>query len=366
MKKILYIANIRLPTEKAHGVQIMKTCEAFALAGAAVTLVVPRRFTPIKDNVFQYYGIRKQFTIVRLPTIDLVRFGRAGFVVQSLTFSAGAFFYCLLRAGDAIFSRDEMPLWFASFTFKKILWESHTGAWNFFARHVARRCFKLIAISGGIKKLYTARGIDAQKIIVAPDGVDLNDFINPEPVAAARQRLGLPQDKKIALYIGRLDGWKGIDTLLGALPFLPGDISVAIIGGEPAQVKRLKALHPKVHFLGYHPYAEVAGNQAAADVLVLPNTAKDGVSADLTSPLKLFTYMASGKPIVASDLPSIREVLSDESCYLAKPDSPEDFAKRIVEACADNNEAKRKAEVALELVKGYSWQARAKKIITAI
>jgi len=366
MTTLLYIANIRLPTEKAHGLQILKTCEALAQEGAAVTLVVPRRFNHIKEDPFAYYGLRARFPVVYLPTLDLIRFGRIGFIMQTLTFSASAFFYVLFHRSDVVFSRDEVPLWFLLGLSKKTVWESHTGARNFFAHGVARRCTKLVAISGGIKKLYMRQGIDAQKIIVAPDGVDLADFARTETTESARQRLGLPLDKKIALYIGRLDGWKGVDTLCKAAELLPAGIQVAIIGGEPAQIKTMRALYPKVIFLGYRPYREVASNQAAADVLVLPNTAKDAVSADLTSPLKLFTYMASSRPIVASDLLSIREVLDNTACYFAKPDDPRSFAGCIQEASADTEEAGRKAAVARALVKGYSWQARAKKILASI
>lgn len=363
--KILYLANIRLPTEKAHGLQILKTCEAFALAAADVTLIVPRRFTPIKEAPFEYYGIKKHFKIVYLPTLDTVHFGKVGFFIETGIFSAAAFVYSLFVSADIIFSRDEAVLWPISSFKKNIVWESHTGAANFAARSVAKNCKKLVAISSGVKSLYTVQGIDAQKIIVAHDGVDLSAFSSPEPLAVARERLHFPQDKKIALYIGRLDGWKGVDTLCKASELLP-DIRIGIIGGEEAQVKAMRAKYPKVIFAGYRPYKELADNQAAADVLVLPNTGKDDISANLTSPLKLFTYMASGKPIVASDLPSLREVLNDESCYFAKADDPQSFADVIRRACTNGAESDTKATVARSLVEGYTWEARANIILTKI
>ena len=80
--KLLYIANIRLPTEKAHGIQIMKMCEAFAHEGVNVELVVPRRFNVIKEDPFAYYGVGKNFTTTRIPSFDLIAFGKIGFFVQ--------------------------------------------------------------------------------------------------------------------------------------------------------------------------------------------------------------------------------------------------------------------------------------------
>ena len=69
MKKIIYVANIRLPTEKAHGVQIMKMCEALARAGAIVELVVPNRHTHIGGDPFTYYEVEENFIITKLWVI---------------------------------------------------------------------------------------------------------------------------------------------------------------------------------------------------------------------------------------------------------------------------------------------------------
>jgi hypothetical protein len=84
--RIFYIAAIRLPTEKAHGLQIMKMCEALAEEGVAVELVIPGRETPIKGDAFEYYAVEKRFSIVHCRVLDLVRFGRAGFLLTTILF----------------------------------------------------------------------------------------------------------------------------------------------------------------------------------------------------------------------------------------------------------------------------------------
>src|SRR3989338_7599122 len=103
--KFLYIAKVRLPTERAHGLQIMKMCGEFAKL-ADVELVVPRRLNPIKDNPFVYYGVNKNFKITRLPVLDLVKFGRFGFWLESLIFSKIAALYLLFKKADIIYGRD--------------------------------------------------------------------------------------------------------------------------------------------------------------------------------------------------------------------------------------------------------------------
>jgi glycosyltransferase involved in cell wall biosynthesis len=362
--KLHYIANVRLPTEKAHGVQIMKTCEAFVRSGATVELVVPARHTPIKEDAFTYYEVENIFSIRKLPVLDLIFLGRVGFWIESISFALFALLYSLSKQG-VIYSRDELPLYLISFFKKNIVWESHTGRYNFLARRLLRVCSQVVVISDGLKRLYESKGRHT-KIVVAPDGIELAAFAHPESAATARTRLGLPIDQKIALYIGRLDGWKGTDTLLNTAQYLSGTIRVVIIGGEEAQVKKLRAKYPQVIFVGFRPYRELADNQAAADVLVLPNTGKDEISAQFTSPMKLFSYMAAGKPIIASDLPSLREVLNEQSAFFATPDDPMSFARAIEQAIGDQGAASRVAEKAHADVASYTWEERTKKILAAI
>ena len=76
--KIAYIQNVRIPTERAHGIQIMKMCEALARLGHDVELIVPRRSNLLKENPFNYYGIRKTFKIRKLPCLDLIPLNKYG------------------------------------------------------------------------------------------------------------------------------------------------------------------------------------------------------------------------------------------------------------------------------------------------
>ena len=365
--KICYIANVRMPTEKAHGLQIMKTCEAFADLGHQVTLVVPHRRNVIKDDPFAYYPVRKNFEIQKAFSLDLVAWGAPGFWVQYATFSIAAAFAKVVRGADLIYGRDELSLWSVSFfTSAPIIWESHVGAWNTIVRKLIARTKIIVTISNGLKDFYISKGVSFTNIRVAPDGVDLADFASPESKETARRRIGLPLDKSIALYVGRLDGWKGVDTLCEAAQYLSPDIQVVVIGGEPAQVANFKSKYHAVMFLGYRPYQELANNQASADVLVLPNTGGDEISARFTSPLKLFTYMAGSRPIVASNLPSIREVLDEDSAVFFKPDDPHSLAETINVLVIDPVRGEHLAHNAREIVERYTWRARAEVILTGM
>lgn len=368
--KLIYIVNVRIPTEKAHGIQIAKMCEAFALAGLEVDLVLPWRFNKIKDDIFDYYQVKRNFKVKKLPSLDLIPLGlpKIGFWIQSLSFNISVFFYLIFRKADVFYSRDSFSLFSLSFFKQNLVYEAHTFPQFFFLhKRVFKKAKTIIAITQKIKEEFIKKGISGGKILVAPDGVDLEKFDIDVSREEARKILNLPLDKKIIMYIGLFDEWKGYLTLLAASKFFDGrEIRLVMIGGTKKQVEKLEREYPNVVFLGYRPYTSLPVNQKAADVLVLPNSGQKKISQYWTSPLKLFSYMASGRPIVASDLPSIREVLNENSAILVRPDSPTDLAEGIEKSLKNPDFSAKISRQAHQDVQKYSWQKRVKNIIEFI
>ncbi len=367
--KVIYVTNARIPTEWAHSLQIMKTCEALVAAGISLELWTPAKKLYIKESPFSYYAVTRVFPIRRFFTLDWTWLGKAGFLVQTFSFALSVLFALLGEKGKrTIYCRDEMVV--ALLTFfgvRSIVWESHDGVWNRWAKYAANHASALVTVSKGLKDFYVENGVSAEMISVIPNGIDLTAFANPQSKEVARTRLGLPQDKNVALYIGMLEGWKGTDTLLKAADILGSEVLVVVIGGESdVQVETLRMQHPRVLFLGFLPQRDLADNQSVADVLILPNTGKNQIAVRFSSPLKLLSYMASGKPIIASDLPSIREIVNDDSAYLVLPDDPEVLANSIREVLAHPQVAAARAVRAREQVERYTWTNRALSISTLI
>ena len=139
MTRLIYIANIRLPTEKAHGLQIMQNCEAFADTGAQVTLWVARRVnTPDMraiPDVWAHYGVKRNFDIQRIPCLDLLPLiparlnwlTRLAFYLQSVTFAVAMLLRALFSSADIYYSRDPLPLFILSFfkPYRKLVYEAH-------------------------------------------------------------------------------------------------------------------------------------------------------------------------------------------------------------------------------------------------
>lgn len=366
--KIYYVANIRLPTEKAHGIQIMKMCEAFARQGVDVELVIPRRFSQIKSDPFEYYFTDKIFSIKKMFSIDLVRYGQWGFYVQTVSFALSSFFYVLFKRDVIIFGRDEWSLMFMSLL-RKVVWETHTSIYNRAAKILLSRELLMVAITSGLKNFYVSKGFTSKNILVAADGVDEKLFEISTRKEEARNTLGLPLDKKIILYTGHLYDWKGAHVLAEASRNLSEDVLVYFVGGTEGDIKSFKTQFkslPSVRILGKKPYAEIPLYLKAADVLVIPNSAKSDISNLYTSPLKLFEYMASGVPIVASNIPSIREVLDESAAFFCLPDDSVSLSGAIVRALTSDIEAQKKANQAHILVKNYTWEKRAQNILDFI
>ncbi|MBP6946053.1 MAG: glycosyltransferase family 4 protein [Candidatus Pacebacteria bacterium] len=363
--KVIYVTNARIPTDWAHGLQIMKTCEALVLAGVSLELWTPRKKLFITEPPFSYYDIKIRFPLKRIFTLEWDVLGPIGFFIQTLSFTLGVSMRLPRNNTESfVYCRDEIIVaLLVLLGFRNVIWESHSGAWNVWAQVAVKHAWKIVVVSKGLKEFYIAKGVSSEKIFVVPNGIDLSAYEEVYSKEDVRSELGIPQDKKVALYVGMLNGWKGANTLLSASDFLPVDTILAVIGGEDeVLIAGLSKRYSKVLFLGFRESKELARNLASADVLVLSNTAKNAESAHFTSPLKLFAYMASKKPIVLPDLPALREILNDDSAYFVEPDSAEALARGIQEALSSKEDARLRVNKAYERVKEYTWKTRAVRI----
>jgi glycosyltransferase involved in cell wall biosynthesis len=153
---------------------------------------------------------------------------------------------------------------------------------------------------------------------------------------------------------------------VAALP----DTRALIVGGHEQEpdLARVQAFAlqldcgSRITFTGLLPPADVAARLREADVLVLPNPAS-AVSNRFTSPLKLFEYMGAGRPIVASDLPSLREVLTHERNALLVPAGNPPAVTAAIRRLKDDRElGARLAAQAAEDVRAYTWERRAERL----
>lgn len=363
--KLIYLANVYLPGVWAHSIQTMKMCEAFAANGLEVELVTGMKRAK-EDKIFSYYNIKTKFKITKIPYFDLSAkgSGKINFLFRTISFLLFARFYVIFKKYDILYFRSTLAgLLFSSFYLEVHWLPPRLKKWHSLSFKKAK---KIIVLTKFLKRELIAAGVDEKKIIVAADAVDLKEFQVNFSKEEARKKLSLPLDKKIIAYCGNFTfhDWKGVDALLASLKYLPGVICL-LVGGQPAEIDRLKELAggAKLIITGRLAHSQVPLYLRAADVLILPNKKGNANSEYYTSPLKLFEYMASGRPIVASDLPSIREILNENNAVLVEPNSPVKLAEGIKRVLMDNILAEKIANQALIDVRNYTWQKRAEKII---
>jgi glycosyltransferase involved in cell wall biosynthesis len=379
---MVYIANARIPTEKANGLQIMQNCEAFAQAGAELQLWIPaRRNTADLDGVdpFLYYGVARRFTIERLPCIDLLplvpdrtdALARAIFWVQWATFTLVAFLRALFARADVFYSRDALILLALSWVRPRraLAYEAHSM--TRIGRLAARRVGRVVTTTRRLAEAMSAAG--AARVLAAHDGVQSARFETLLDRAAARWAVGWETDAFIVGYVGRLHTMgmdKGVGRLVEALASREG-VALALVGGPDDMAAALRARWLALGgrerdflYAGQVAPERVAVYIRAFDVcaLPLPWTAH---FAHYASPIKLFEYMAAGRPIIASDLPSTREVLTEGETALFFPPDDVEAIRAAVERLRSDPALRGELAAhgrALALEK-YTWEARARAIL---
>ena len=339
-RELVLVANARIPSERAQSLQVVQAAAAFARAGWSTTLLHARRrntsVLPRGTDVFAHYdvppGARPQIeSIACIDWIDRVprplQYAPARW--QELSFSRNAAREISERHRDAVvLSREiECARTLLLAGRRNVFVEVHRvpggtvrTAW---LREVGEHAAGVIAISGGVREDLLALGLDTNKITVEHDAFEATRFANIPTRAEARARLGVEARAKLVAYTGGLLEWKGVDVLVDAARKLDG-VTFVIAGGMPADVERLRQRArgaSNVRIDGFQAPGKVLDYLAAANIGVVPNRSQPAISARYTSPLKVFEAMAVGLPLVASDVPSLRELLNhDVDAWLVAPD----------------------------------------------
>jgi glycosyltransferase involved in cell wall biosynthesis len=375
---LVIVANTRLPSERAQALQVLQSAAAFARAGRDTCLLYARRRPalelPVGTDLFEWYGVPtgSRPTLEELPCVDWIeRFPSAlqylPARVQELSFARGA--ARRVRDDDAWILSRELEVGDLLRDRSGVFLEIHRVPGGRLRRRWLARAADaaagVLAISGGVHDDLVKLGVAPDKLRVEHDAFEPARFFGLPERRAARAELGLDLEKPLVVYSGGLLEWKGVELLVEAARSL-ARIDFLIVGGMHADCARLRKQAgglTNLRLLGFQPPARVPLFLAAADLGVVPNRSQPAISARYTSPLKVFEAMAVGLPLVVSDLPSLREILSQGEAVFVQADDSQALASGIAELLADESRRRAMGERLLARAPRHGWDARAERIL---
>lgn len=239
-------------------------------------------------------------------------------------------------------------------------------------RAALTRSDRLVSLTEAFRAWAATKGLrQPEQVAVIPDAYDPEVYFPSDP-RSARTELALPQGVPIVGYTGLTFAYRGLDLLVQAFAQVRHkhpDALLVLVGGRAHEIAELKELArrcglpgDKVLFPGQVSQPVSARYLNASDVLVIPDT----VTTMTASPLKLFEYMAVGKPIVCKDMPALREILDDGSAAFFDAGSVEALASALTSVLDDPEAARKLGATALQRSTEYTYRARAEKIAAVV
>jgi glycosyltransferase involved in cell wall biosynthesis len=384
--EVLVPADIRFPLERASGVQIVKTAAALSGAGARTTLLVRQSDPRPTAEILALFGVAPHPGL-RVRRVQVLH-RRGSFAIPRASFLARAALaaWPALRRGAVVLTRD---LQLADVLLRlpgrpRVVYEAHAVEALMYAERAAlygtaeesdprkqarlqrregrvwRGAAAVVTTTAGIRDSFSDAYGERPRAHVVPNGCD--------PSEAPFD--GLPEGEPEILYAGQLYPWKGVDVLVEAFARVPRG-RLVILGGiegehDTARVRALVlrlGLADRVDMPGLVPQARVADALRRASVVAVPFL-RTAMTERHTSPLKAFEAMAAGRAIVASDLPSTREVLRHgHTAWLVPPGDVAALAGGLRRLLDDRELALSLARAAHSAAPAYAWPARAEALV---
>lgn len=371
--KIIYLSAGIIPSERANSIQVMKVCQAFTQLGHSVTLLVPATIEPVPawDVLAEHYGLKTRFDIQALPLTAFMQkrdfpwkaankarqLGANLVYARSVSLAAAG----LLSDLPVILEMHQLPSGTLGPTwFRLFLW----------LKGRKRLVPITTSLALALRKHYHLT-MNSGQIVVAASGVDLDRFSDLPDPARARQLLHLPEGWTVVCS-GHLYKGRGLDLVIDLAKRLP-DVHFLWVGGSAREVDAgrgevLKYGLQNLHLTGFVPNSKLPLYQAAAEALLIPyspgftNSGGEDIS-DVSSPMKIFEYMASGRVIVSSDLPVLREVLNEKNAIFCPPEDVDAWELKLRQLRANSAPFLSLADQARGDAEKYSWIERSRLVL---
>ncbi|HWC09959.1 MAG TPA: glycosyltransferase [Acidimicrobiales bacterium] len=384
--RITYVSNSEIPSRTANSVQVMKMCQAMAQSGHDVTLLAPggsvERLEAV-GSVWHHYGVSPAF---RIRWLAIPR--SLPDPLPSYLYAARAAAYCCSKGkASLVYARHLFGALAAARMRRRVVFEAHDLPVTYgrlgprwFERLLEQASLeRLVVTTHALQEFLDERWPDlltGNDVVVAPNGVDLERFEQLPDAAEARRRLGIASRGFVAGYAGQLYAGRGIEVLL-ELARRRSDIGFLVVGGDPDAVKAYKDAVTRqqctnVTFTGFVASPELPLLLAACDALLMPYQPLVTVAggrvneAGWMSPLKVFEYLASGRAILASRLPVLREVLNDDNAVLVNATDIDAWESALDRLTRDDQWRKSLGTQARRDAERYTWKHRVETCLQSL
>jgi glycosyltransferase involved in cell wall biosynthesis len=367
--RLLYPLMWSRPDRKACRAQTMGTVAALARRGVETTLLMPRGPDDpalTAEGLADYFAVEGGFRLVQRESRWA---GEA--LVRTLFWLRQVFRDPEIRRADVLYSRipamlgigGRSPLPFAVDHYRP--WPDDLPIIRPLLRRTARqdRCLGIVLHSAFAAGAYQRAGVPAEKLLVAHNGAEPRLLGPPPDKAAARAELGLDPDRVTAVYAGRVNAQKGLDQLLALADLRPETLFLLVGSEGEGQVEVEARRRANVRIAPWQAPADLPTWLHAADVLLIPpSRAPLEQFRNCVLPLKLFAYLAAGRPILAPTAPDTAELLTDgENALLVPPGDPE-AAAAALDRLREPALAARLGAAAYARSAELTWDKRAEKI----
>lgn len=367
--RIAIITTSQIPSTTANSIQVMKVCQAYRELGHEVELIVPGKQSASWEEIAKIFGVKKEFKITYIKSFRLFR---------RYDFSILSGFYLLINKYDLVHTWLPQIAILAGILKFPFLMELHglpTGKFGpFLHRNLfnARYKKRFLIITQALKRLFEKDfnfRFDPKEIIIAPNGVSVEGYQSLDKAQKLRSELGLSK-QFLAVYTGHLYQGRGMSLLVELASQMP-DVHFLWVGGRKEDVnfwrENIQTVGLKnITLTGFVNNEYIPTYQLLSDVLLMPYEnviagSSGGNSVEFCSPMKMFEYMAAGKPIITSDLPIIHEVLHDKNAIFCEFDKVDQWKNAIEFLRSTPSKGIEMGKRAKQDVIQFTWVERAKK-----
>lgn len=368
--KIVYLSSSIIPSRSANSIHVMKMSQAFAKNNCEVILLAPNRKAEeekeVKD-IYSFYAVDKVFEIKKLfyPNVKLVR---------SIVYAVACLLVLFKVKPDLVYGRNLLACYISSFFFITSF-EAHSPMDSMLKKLILQKLVKknnfknLVVISNALRNLIIKQlpKNTNTNIVVAHDGAD--------EVVELDEKIELQGRNKLLNvgYVGHLYKGRGVGVIFDCAKKLK-NFNFHLIGGQDKDIKYWKDLAEaieinNVYFYGFVTPSTTVLYRNTFDILVAPYANQVSVyggfgdTSSFMSPLKIFEYMSHKKPIIASDLPVLKEVLSCDNSILCDPEDVDEWINAF-KALQDKKIREHIASNAYnDFIKNYTWLNRVNNVL---